>query len=402
MNALAATTTASAAPLVFRLAACLYPGGLLDATALPYTGRRLDKLWSAENTAGPADQALKRLACGAADEPCRVPLLLTGDQIYADATAGLFDPTGLTNPVASAYRRLRKVTWRTVALERSKSADVMCLMDDHEVIDNWEPSSSPERNADLLDLMVRRREAFLREQRGLSPANTQLWSAATLGPHPLFLGDTRSEREARSPEHIEQAQIMSAKQFEALKDFLNTTDGASPQVHKFVATPAIVLPRRLSVAESPNHPEVALRSDAWEGYPASLQALLAFLADQSIQRCVFLSGDEHLPCVAKATVQRLEAGTQPVSFWSVHAGALYAPYPFANSVVEDFVECETFGFQHQGRSYTCTVTAWFPPQPCAGFFEITTDPTASLGTSGLKAQWCSGVHATPDWICNPA
>lgn len=402
MNALATTTAASATPLVFRLAACLYPGGLLDATASPYTGQRLDKHWSAENMAGPADQALKRLASGVSDEPCRLPLLLTGDQIYADATAGLFDPTGLTNPVASAYRRLKMVSWREVALRRSRSADVMRLMDDHEVVDNWEPSSNPERNAVLLDQMARGRAAFLSEQRGSASATTQLWRTATLGSHPVFLGDTRSEREARAPERIEQAQIMSASQFGALKTFLSSARPASPQVHRFVATPAIVLPRRLSVAEAPTRPEVALRSDAWDGYPASLRALLAFIADAQVQRCVFLSGDEHLPCVAKATVQRLGAGAQAVSFWSIHAGALYAPYPFANSVAEDFVECETFGFQHQGGDYACTVTAWFPPQPCAGFFEITANPAASLGTSGLRAQWRSGVHATPDWLCSPA
>lgn len=329
-------------------------------------------------------------------------MLLTGDQVYADATAGLFDPTGLLNPVVSAYRRANKVAWRMVALDRPRSADVMTLMDDHEVVDNWEPSSNPERNAVLLDQMARGRAAFLSEQRGSASATTQLWRTATLGSHPVFLGDTRSEREARAPERIEQAQIMSASQFGALKTFLSSAKPASPQVHRFVATPAIVLPRRLSVAEAPTRPEVALRSDAWDGYPASLRALLAFIADAQVQRCVFLSGDEHLPCVAKATVQRLGAGAQAVSFWSIHAGALYAPYPFANSVAEDFVECETFGFQHQGGHYACTVTAWFPPQPCAGFFEITANPAASLGTSGLRAQWCSGVHATPDWLCSPA
>ena len=72
-------------PVSFVAASCQYPAGVLDATPNRLGG----------GPVGPADASMRRLAHAldpghGADRPSL--LLLNGDQVYIDSTAGLFDP----------------------------------------------------------------------------------------------------------------------------------------------------------------------------------------------------------------------------------------------------------------------------------------------------------------------
>ena len=114
-------------------------------------------------------------------------------------------------------------------------------------------------------------------------------------------------------------------------------------------------------------PPAALHSDAWDGYPASLHGLLAHLCDHALDHTVFLSGDEHVGCVAHVHIERLGDDGRvlaPATCHSVHTPALYAPYPFANSLAEHFADDEMFEFSlPEGdalRRYRCTVRTWRP------------------------------------------
>ena len=69
-----------------------------------------------------------------------------------------------------------------------------------------------------------------------------------------------------------------------------------------------------------------------------MHALLAHIAENEIENVVFLSGDEHLSCVACASVYS-ESGKGAL-IHSVHSSALYAPFPFANSVEADLAAAE--------------------------------------------------------------
>ena len=150
---------------------------------------------------------------------------------------------------------------------------------------------------------------------------------------------------------------MSATQFRALTRWMeNPTVRMQP---KFVLTSSIVLPRRLSSAEG-TQGSGALHSDSWDGYPRSLHALLKHVCDKQVDRLVFLSGDEHVGCDATITVRRRRDG-RSARFRSVHCPALYAPYPFANSIPADFKFPDKFDFDdaESGDSYRCTVEAEF-------------------------------------------
>jgi cholesterol oxidase len=94
---------------------------------------------------------------------------------------------------------------------------------------------------------------------------------------------------------------------------------------------------------------------------------------------VFLSGDEHRDCVAAAEL-RETSGALITRVHSIHAAAVYAPYPFANSLDEDIVASETIHIAGPGGSYhyDCVVSA---TRPAAGdgvtFLSVRHDGTGN-------------------------
>jgi hypothetical protein len=120
-----------------------------------------------------------------------------------------------------------------------------------------------------------------------------------------------------------------------------------PHELKIVTTAAMLLPRTRIDLDEP------LYLDNWQGYPASLHRLLAFLCEHETSNVVFLSGDAHLACSAHVTVTG-EQG-RSVRFQSHHAPALYAPYPFANESRWNLLLHDAFTFTHEGRGYRCSV-----------------------------------------------
>jgi cholesterol oxidase len=328
-----APTADARRPVTFALASCLYPCDILDHMPDDEEAR-----W------GPADCSL--LALGALiDQRAgdRIPtlLVLAGDQVYVDATAGLFDPKLRDDKFRIAYERLFASRGAKAVLQRL-GLDVEMLLDDHEISDNWEPADLPRDPAEKSnrDFGI---EAYWKFQRGVDGApdmNKPLWRARSHLGLSFFLGDTRTERETRSAATFTHQRIMKERQRLALfKWLVNPALDGRP---RFVVTPSILLPRHVSVAHDP---ATALHSDAWEGHPHSMHALLRHICDNAVQHLVFLSGDEHLSCVVQVELSN-SAASPPVTttFHSIHSPSLYAPYPFANSAPADFICDESFAF----------------------------------------------------------
>ncbi len=344
-SAASVATAASSEEVTFALASCQYPAGMVDSTLAYASCRRLAHLLEQPSSV-------------------RKPafLLQLGDQIYADATAGLFDPTVVDDRFGRRYEELmRNPDVRSVF----RRIPVYAMLDDHEIDDNWEPHRGDSAGRRL---MKDGRHAYLCFQRSVGPARQEpymdsvfpLWYPFTENGFPFFILDTRTERTMRSAETIESARIMSAGQFTRLKRWLEEHGGRD--VPKFIASPSILLPR-LRRAHQDGHPAGALHSDAWDGYPASLHALLAHIADNGIRNVVFLSGDEHLSCHTWASITGPEG--HAVEIQSIHSSALYAPYPFANTHIPDLAGEEVFGFStgsgDEQRRYTCKITTAYAP-----------------------------------------
>ena len=328
----------------FALASCQYPSDFLDH--MPD---------SEHATRGPADASLLALADLLGESGAPTLLLLAGDQVYIDATAGLFDPKVTDDRFRMAYERRGQSRGVMAVMQRLDLA-VETMLDDHEIRDNWANDPDPKMRSKDTDI-VSGKQAYLKYQRGKTgrlPAH--LWRNFTHDGIPFFLSDTRTEREGRTASNWNKARIMGPKQFDKLCEWLTRPEYA--ELPKFVLTPSAILPRRREVAEDPS---CALHSDAWDGYPRSVHALLKFVCDEEITRIVFLSGDEHLSSLVTARVTNCITGKQCI-LHSVHSSGLYAPYPFANGVADNFQADETFFFPDLASGpYRCEVQTSFAP-----------------------------------------
>ena len=304
--------------ITIAFASCQYPSGLLDGV--------------------PAQASLQRLA-DLLDEPDRrLPqrLLLLGDQIYADATAGLLDPVRLDDRYRVPYEELLNMAPLRHIMAR---IPVLCMLDDHEIVDNWEPLARAARDP-LFDKAI---QAYWTYQRGMKP-QVRTWMRRLENGWSLFVADTRTRRDPRSEATLASAEILGAEQRDDLEWWLARQPGHDL---KLIASPAMLLPRLVEHLDEPLH------LDGWQGYPASLERLLMFVCDQKIENLVFLSGDAHLGCDVEITLTH-PTGHQ-VTTRSIHTPALYAPLPFANEHPWNLKIPDSFAFPGHEGHYRCDV-----------------------------------------------
>lgn len=337
--------------VTFALGSCLYPNDILN------------HMPAAESaTSGVADAALLKLGQRLGESAPPTLLLLAGDQIYADATAGLFDPK-LKNSLYRMSQERRGESRGAKAVLQRLDLDVQMMLDDHEIRDNWAPN-----DPHAAERLRRGTAAYWLYERASPEALPALWHKVMHKGLPFFLADARTQREPRAAADWRNRAIMHPEQFRKLCKWLAVPRFAKSP--KFVMTASALLPRRLTVSQEPAS---ALASDAWEGYPYSLHSLLRFVCDNQIKGVVFLSGDEHVSSVTVAHVKCLDTGTS-CTLHSIHSSGLFSPYPFANGSPGDFVAKDTFGFKQLDgagilHEYRCEVATEFYPGD--GFAVVT-------------------------------
>lgn len=330
------------------LASCQYPAGLLDKVPAWASYRRMDELLRQGDPTGGRGQVL----------------ILTGDQIYSDATAGLFDPTSLDD----RYRRPHEMfLGQREVSSVLRRIPVAMMLDDHEIRDGWDRSFGGGEEG-----IKAYRDFQRRVGPGFPNGSNRLWFPINVGGAPIFVADSRTDRDPREPRTLTSSRIMSEEQEVELRAWLKNL-GQDPRP-KFVVTPAMLLPRRLAstryLGVGPHEGDPSwsssIRSDGWDGFPASLLSILEFILENEIKGVVFLSGDEHLFCFARA---ELHGGGKSNVVHSVHGSSLYSPYPFANAHRDDFALVDGFGWRDRSdRDVQCRVEAEILEQQ--GFAEI--------------------------------
>jgi len=229
------------------------------------------------------------------------------------------------------------------------------LLDDHEIEDNWEPVTDPPDDAANEEKKKEGLKAYKKYQCGRSGLETFDFD----GFH-FFMLNTRTERMHRKVDgNLVHANLFASTTMDRLKNWLSTNDGP-----KFVMSPSMLLPRHRRAVQRDSRLDAsnlsALHSDSWDGYPNTLREVLAYIATKRIHHVVFLSGDEHRGCVATAKIY--DQHRNPITrVHSIHAAAMYAPYPFANAIKEDFVAHETITIADRAENYLCDVNATWPP-----------------------------------------
>jgi cholesterol oxidase len=333
---------AGASSVTFALASCQYPSDIFD------------HMPDGEGaTPGPADASLLALSKQLDAPEAPTLLLLAGDQVYIDATAGLFDPKVLDDKFRIPHERRGQSRGAKAVMQRW-DLRVEMMLDDHEIRDNWAPND-PDPALKSNTAVERGKAAYFRYERGLKPPfPSRVWRHFDHEDFPFFLGDTRTQRRPRTALNCHTAGIMSKRQFSELSKWMT----AHHNLPKFVLTPAALLPRHRAVAQDP---ACALHSDDWDGYPSSRHDLLKFACDNELKGLVFLSGDDHMSYLVTAHITHLKTEKKCI-LHSIHSSALYAPYPFANSVPDDLMGCETFRFPDPDGPYSCVVKTDFPEE----------------------------------------
>ena len=373
--------------LRFAVGSCQYPSGLFDE--IPAGGSLLACLKD--------ERSLPDLA------------LWIGDQIYADATAGLVDPKRSDELYKVPHERALRLPAMRAVMQRMPTH---MLLDDHELLDNWErlpmpPPAPPASGAggtrvakqrpQLGSPAAQRRRsqldaarknglrAFLKYQRmGEPPAvRGSADSRFACGGHAFLLLDTRSARQRSEPTAEPQDALLSAHQKQLVEDWFEQCTGRV----KFIATPSALLPRRKLTTQ---HPANAAMSDAWCGFPHSLYWLLDLMLNRGVRQTVFLSGDEHHAYVSEATVTR--AGDEPLHLVSVHSSALYAPFPFANGRPGDLRGAESFVLPGKNGDITVTLRTWEPDQPGDGVAILQLDMAYSPPQLRVEFIGADGSH----------
>jgi len=364
---------AGAKSLSFALGSCRYSAAMVDRERADASFGRLRELIEAK---GPDAPSL---------------LLLAGDQIYADATAGLFDPKDRRARFYDAYREV----WTAPnAREVLRQLPTYMMLDDHEVSDDWHPEDTGDedyRNDRKWGL-----EAFEGYQLAHSPNDAEALCAAAgvapptvtpnyfysfeAGGFPFFACDTRTGRKSRQ-------QIMSPVQFAALKHWLDTKqrDPACSGKPKFVLSPSVVVPFLKATRGGDAY---AARSDGWDGFPCSLRELFLFIAEKRIQNVVFLCGDPHLSMTSRIWFEGEDVAE--LRALCIVASPIYAPYPFANAQPEDFADCDRLPLSYDG-----TIAMRYALNPNS---RVGADPTKGLGPDSFTVVGVTPKGGDGGWM----
>ncbi len=360
--------------LSFAFGSCQYPSGLFDRTLAYRSYAALANQLSSSSTGLPDF------------------LILMGDQIYSDATAGFMDPR-------TRYDRYARPHLNWYAQPEVKRVmrrlPLYAMLDDHEILDNWDPALNNEQEAKEnshpaleksitaapasqtapQNYLAHGVSAFKKFQRGqIDKESAHCWYEFEEAGSPFLMLDTRTERSTRSAETFSyHDQILGDEQQRSLEQWLLRTATSHAGEPKFVVSPSILLPRHAvnhGAPENGKAPRPAanwIHSDSWDGFPGSLYRVLAFLCEHSIEDIYFLSGDEHLNCYALVELESDDG--KRIKLRSIHCSGLYAPIPFANARESDFIGTparielegkthsvlqDSFEFSHRGNDQGLT------------------------------------------------
>lgn len=279
--------------------------------------------------------------------------LMTGDQIYADATAGIVDPL---SPVERYHERYVKAfsspNFRTLL---SRLPVYMCP-DDHEFGENWpdglrdwpggevglsrrltNPPDEIEHGAQSASKYERPvRGSLLSRQymtalNGLSafqllnsPANGEIGDYEfEHGFLRVYVMDTRTRRETRGRTVTN---IISPRQMESLVQWVE--DGAAEGKAGFfnvVVSGAVILP---GYTKNPD-PADPGRPDGFDGFPEAQREILEALCRMLPGRFMLLSGDYHVSTMGYLSMDERKVGAVVV------CPPFYAPLPYANAAVQE-------------------------------------------------------------------
>ena len=188
----------AAAELAFALASCQYPSVMIEG------GGRWRLVREARHVADTSGRS--------ALPQC---LLLVGDQIYVDGTAGLFDPTSQFDRFVRPYEILFGMKPVRDVLRRLPA---IMMMDDHEIFDNWEPVRWVRNDP----VMIEGRRSYFKFQRRVGPDRRNPEGDSR---HPLWCEFTRQRLSGVHGRHAHRADAARCTNGRHCADHEQDSDG---------------------------------------------------------------------------------------------------------------------------------------------------------------------------------
>lgn len=353
----------------FLVGSCRYPG-------MPMERKNADAVFRAmlERASLPRADAVEALD----DRDALDMTFFLGDQIYADATADIFDSEIWEERYLRAYQEA--FTSENMA-KLLKSIPIHFAIDDHEIVDDYSGgaaksstvSSAARRGAhglsyataDGSQIEAARLGALsymssARERRHVGKAPTpprgSLWyelDEEREANFPCFVLDTRTQRELRQAQRHSlpgsYPSMLGEKQKKDLFSWLKRAHDAHRDRPKFIFAGQIIAP---VTKELISHRTLFREEDGFFGYPETLRALARHLVEHQIKNVVFVGGDLHFSCAARIELEVTDPGSGhlggvaasgvnesegedapvegSVTIWQIVSSGLYAPLPFAN------------------------------------------------------------------------
>lgn len=264
-------------------------------------------------------------------------LLLVGDQIYADATANLFDPAAPLERFRDRYRRAFGGPGRRLGGNAHwvmSHLPTYFAVDDHEVSENWPQDllrrrhPQGERYGPEQELRFARAEArrFMMHHTG---DEDRLYYDFRSAGQSFFVFDTRTERQPGRRADV--ATVIGPQQRDAFRQWLAAEAKRGARRAVIVSGSPLGPIRKVQC----RHPELAGRADSLLGHPGFLVWLHGELHQQGMEELIWISGDVHLSCRCD---YRIRVDGRPLKVRHIVASGLFAPLPFANPAWEEMAQ----------------------------------------------------------------
>ncbi len=258
-------------------------------------------------------------------------MLMLGDQIYADATASLFDKLTSIEKFQERYHAM----FRSPGFAKAVRAIPSYMTgDDHEFNDSW---SVPD-NVLRKELYRAAQQSYGIYQLSHSPFAGALNAppfdySFTCGPVAVYVMDTLSNRNTKVPG---QEVIVSAQQ---LTDFKQWLTGVKLD-YVILATGGVVAPGFQVALNAKGETDVSRAQgwENWQAFNAQRIKLLDILA-ASAKKILLVSGDYH--CAAKASIKT--RGGEKLIATAVVVPPAYAPMRYVNAKVGALAPLEKTG-----------------------------------------------------------
>lgn len=252
-------------------------------------------------------------------------MIMLGDQIYADARAGVLDRSTLIERLIPRYRSaFSSIGFRAIA----RKLPIYTVIDDHEIVDNWSRELESVSDGGLNSVLFENaKAAFCVYQSSFGPPRSSKHNfdyQFSQNGFEFYVLDTRTEK-IRVPLR----QILSPEQWTSLERWLSVQNPNKP---KFIVSGSVFAPGTIENDTSPT----PRQSDNWQMSIPERNHLIDLIARYKLNRLVFLSSDYHCNAISEIAIG------SDLKAYSIVAPALHAPMRFANASAYELLKEEKF------------------------------------------------------------